>query len=299
MFRFPVLAIALLAAPASAEDSVAVMKAQLEVQRANVKLAEATLDAAKRSFQRISQLKASGTVSNEEFDKAKQDADIAAAQVEVKRAEALEADARLKERDGGAKAAGAKIAVFNMAAVMRDFEKAKYQVHLLNVKRSELSGPILKKRDELIALQKDISEEMDPKNREKQIAAFTALQQKLAADDAALNKKMNEDASKIISGLYDDIKAEVDAIAKAEGLSLVLAYPDAVTAEEQGNPYLKELKLKPPAAIPFFVAKDLDITAAVIKKLNADHPALDKDGKKVDVNKLPAVPMPAPPVPKP
>jgi hypothetical protein len=65
----------------------------------------------------------------------------------------------------------------------------------------------------------------------------------------------------------------VDATAEMNGYHLVLAYPDAVTPEEKSNPYLKELKLKPPAAQPFFVAGHVDLTKLVVDTLNKWNPA--------------------------
>src|SRR5205823_6981089 len=88
-----------------------------------------------------------------------------------------------------------------------------------------------------------------------------------------INEMRNGDASKIISDLYDDIKKVVDATAEMNGYHVVFAYPDAVTDEEKKNPFLKELKLKPPAAQPFYVARHVDLTGIVIQTLNAWNPA--------------------------
>jgi Skp family chaperone for outer membrane proteins len=299
MFRFAALALVVFAAPARTEDSVAVLKAQLEVKQAHVKVAEATLAAAKRSHSRLEQLRTQGgpaTVSVLDCEKAKDEVDLAQAQLTVKQAEVREAEARLKDREGEAKpAAGAKIALFNMDAVLLKFDKARYHSHLYHLRRNELVAPLQKKREELVSLQKDISEETDLKKREKQVSEYQAIQQKYADEEAELSKKLNDEISKYVSEIHDDVESVVKRIATAEGLVLVLAYPDAVSEEEKRNSYLKEVKLKPAAAQPFFVAKEMDITAAIIKKLNADHPALDKDGKKVDVSKLPPAVTPTTP----
>ena len=47
----------------------------------------------------------------------------------------------------------------------------------------------------------------------------------------------------------------------------------AVTDEEKKSPYLKELKLKPPAAQPFYVAPQVDVTGVVVATLNKWYPA--------------------------
>jgi len=50
---------------------------------------------------------------------------------------------------------------------------------------------------------------------------------------------------------------------------------------------VKELKLKPPAAQPFFVAKQVDLTPVVVQTLNTWFPPRDANGQPVDVSKLP------------
>lgn len=62
-----------------------------------------------------------------------------------------------------------------------------------------------------------------------------------------------------------------------------------------------ELKLKSPAAQPFYVAPDIDITGRVVAELNEKYPPIDPVTKqKVDVSKLdvPGRPPSATPTPK-
>lgn len=165
------------------------------------------------------------------------------------------------------------VAVFNMAAVMRDFGKAKHQVYLLNEKRTVLSGDLGKWRTEYIETQKKHQLANDPKIKGELEKVMVDLARKIEDKDREVNKALNEDASNIISGLYDDIKTVVDKTAEMNGYHIVFAYPDAVTPEEKSNPFLKELKLKPPAAQPFFVSPQIDITGVVITTLNKWYPA--------------------------
>ena len=86
------------------------------------------------------------------------------------------------------------------------------------------------------------------------------MSRKIEDEDRKINKALNDEASAIISKLYDQIKTVVDKTAEMNGYHIVFAYPDAVTAKEMNDPMIKELKLKPPAAQPFFVAKHVDMT---------------------------------------
>lgn len=198
---------------------------------------------------------------------------------------------------GGAPAPGAPatagvrptIAVFNMAAVMRDFEKAKYQVYLLNRSRVANSGKLAQLRTHALELKKQYDGAVDQGVKGKLEKDLMEVQHRFQVEERDVNKQLNDEASKIISKLYDEIKMVVDKTAEMNAYHIVFAYPDAVTPEEQANPYLKELKLKPPAAQPFYVSKQVDITPVVVTALNSWYPPLDDKGQKVDVSKLPAV----------
>jgi len=197
-----------------------------------------------------------------------------------------------------ANAARPTIAVFNMAAVMRDYGKAKYQVAMLNKKRNDMTKDLMAWRAQYIKLQQ---ETQDPKvlvnEREEKAKQMVGLARQIEDKDREVNKVLNEDATKIISSLYDDIKTVVDKTAEMNGYHIVFAYPDAVTAEEANSPMVKELKLKPPAASPFFVAKHVDLTGVVIQTLNAWYPspAIPADAALPPPGPSP---QPAPPAPK-
>jgi Skp family chaperone for outer membrane proteins len=192
---------------------------------------------------------------------------------------------------------GHKTAVFNMAAVMRDFHQAKYQVWLLNGKKVEISKQLMVWRGEYIQHQQDIQKNPKHPELEKKTKRMLELARKIEDEDRDINKQLNDDASAIIGDLYDKMKTVVDKTAEAEGFQLVLAYPDAVTAEEMKSPYIKELKLKPPAAQPFHIAPSIDITSRVIDRLNEKYPPLDEKGRPVDVSML-DLPTPPPDAPK-
>jgi Skp family chaperone for outer membrane proteins len=178
------------------------------------------------------------------------------------------------------------VAVFNMAAVMRDFGQAKYQVWLLNNKKTEMSKNIMVWRGEYIQIQKDLQANPKHPELEPKSQRMLALARMIEDEDRKINKQLNDDASAIIADLYDKMKTVVDKTAEMNGYHIVFAYPDAVTQEELKSPYIKELKLKPPAAQPFYVAPHADITAVVVKTLNAWYPPTNAQGQPVDVSKL-------------
>jgi Skp family chaperone for outer membrane proteins len=191
------------------------------------------------------------------------------------------------------------IAVFNMAAIMRDFNQAKYQVYLLNKKKIEMSKNLIDLREEYTTLAKKLKEPAPPTNPNKDntIEKLRDAARKVEDEDRKINKQLNDEAGVVISGLYDKTKSVVDKVAELNGYRVVFAYPDAVTPEELKSAYIKELKLKPPAAQPFYVDPVADVTGIVVKTLNTWYPPIDPETKKpVDVSNLPPLP-PMPPMP--
>ncbi|MBX9626637.1 MAG: OmpH family outer membrane protein [Gemmataceae bacterium] len=273
------------------------LEAHLGTRRANERAAGVGLAAAKQKLARAEQAGAAGAGSGEDVDRARAEVDEAAAQLDVRKSEVREAEARLRQAKtpAGGPSAAPTVVVFNMAAVMRDFAKAKYQVHLLAKRREAVSRELVGWRAEYTKLQEDVTSATDPTAKDAIGREMTVLYRKIEDKGKEIDKALNDEASAVISKLYDEIKGVVDAIATTNGYHLVLAYPDAVTEEEQKNPYLRELKLKPPAAQPFFVHPRADITAEVTRRLNAEHPPLDDQGRKVDVSRLPPATPPAPP----
>jgi Skp family chaperone for outer membrane proteins len=179
------------------------------------------------------------------------------------------------------------IAVFNMAAVMRDFGQAKYQVWLLNKRKDELSKNIVIWRGEYIKIQNDLRANPNHPQKDAMAKRMLDLARMIEDEDRNVSKVLNDEASKIIGDLYDKMKAVVDKTAELNGYHIVFAYPDAVTPEEINSAYIKELKLKPPAAQPFYVASHADITSVVVKTLNGWYPPVDPVTKQaIDVSKL-------------
>jgi hypothetical protein len=99
------------------------------------------------------------------------------------------------------------------------------------------------------------------------------LNRRIEDGDHEVNKLLNNQATAIISELYDELRAVVVELAREHGLVAVLAYPDAPTPEEMENPAVKDMKLKPPAAQPFYLDPSVDYTDELLLRLNAKFAA--------------------------
>ncbi len=195
---------------------------------------------------------------------------------------------------------GTRIAVFNMAKVMRDFGKAKYQVFLLNEKRNEMTKDLRAWQAEHDRLQEDNQKPISPEMREENAKRVLYLKRAIQDRDREVSRLLDEEAKKIIVTLYDDIKLVVDEIARKHGYQIVFAYPAAITPEEKASPMVKDLMLKPPAAQPFVVADEVDVTDEIVSLLESRFPS---PAIPTGSNGSPAPreikPQDLPPIPKP
>jgi Skp family chaperone for outer membrane proteins len=162
-----------------------------------------------------------------------------------------------------------KTGYFNLPKVMKEFRKAKTQVEQLTDKRNRMSADLVKMRERYIQLQADARKATGDAEKEKIAEELLSLARKIEDADRKINRELNDRASAIIGELYDELYAVVKDVARENGLVAVIAYPDAVTPEDAANPFIKELKLKPPAAQPFYLDPSVDYTDAIIRKLNA------------------------------
>ena len=172
---------------------------------------------------------------------------------------------------------GQKTGYFNMAKVMREYKKAKTAVARLNGRKDRMVANVMGLRTMHAELQVAALKTADPKKKDEFASGMIVLARHVEDTDREINKILNNRASVIIVELHDEMRAAVAAIARDNGLTAVLAYPDAVTPEEAENPMIKELRLKPPAAQPFYVDPSVDYTDEILRRLNEKFDAENDD----------------------
>jgi Skp family chaperone for outer membrane proteins len=171
---------------------------------------------------------------------------------------------------------GQKTGYFNMAKVMRDYKRAKTSVERLNARKNRLAANLLALRAMQAELQDAARATTDGDRKFDLEQDARMVGRRIEDADREVNRILNDRAGLIIVELYDEIYAVVTSIAREHNLSAVLAYPDAVTPEERESPYVKELKLKPPAAQPFFLDSSVDYSDEIIRRLNEKFDEDDK-----------------------
>jgi Skp family chaperone for outer membrane proteins len=172
---------------------------------------------------------------------------------------------------------GQKTGYFNMAKVMREHKKAKTAVERLNARKDRLAANLVGMRNMYAELQAAGQRTADPRRRDELAEGVIMLARRIEDGDRALNKLLNDRATIIIVELYDELRSVAAAVARENGLTALLAYPDATNAAEAENPMVKELKLKPPALQPFYLDSSVEFTDEIIRRLNDRFDAENND----------------------
>jgi len=193
------------------------------------------------------------------------------------------------------------VAVFNIVDVIRNYNFAKNHMALLNHKRQIMSTDLIKWRKEYLEKQQQAQVTADPKAKETLARELVDLQRKLQDKDAEIAKVINEEGSKVIGMIHDHIKTVVERIALPNGYHVVFAYPEFTTPEEANRAENKEMKLRPPAAQPWYVSPQVDLTKIMVETLNKWYEApplppgvqpVNTDGKVTPVGGGQPIPQP-------
>lgn len=170
---------------------------------------------------------------------------------------------------------GHKTGYFNMAKVMREYNRAKTAVVRLENRRIRLAANLVGLRAMHADLQARHAAATDRDKKFDLESDLRSLARRVEDLDRTINKMLNERASIVIAEMYDEIKAVTTAVARENGLAALLAYPDAVTPQEAENPMIKELKLKPPALQPFYIDPSAEFSDEISRRLNEKFAAED------------------------
>lgn len=173
---------------------------------------------------------------------------------------------------------GQRTGYFNMAKVMREYRRARVGVEMLNARRMRMGANLIGLKGMFTDLQATVQRATDDEQKYRLTQDVVMLARKIEDLDRELTKLLNNQATEVIVGLYDEMSAEAAELARENGLVALLAYPDAVGPEEAANPAIKELRLKPAAAHPFYLDPSVDFTDELIQRLNAKFTA-ENDGK--------------------
>ncbi|HEY8503492.1 MAG TPA: OmpH family outer membrane protein [Gemmataceae bacterium] len=167
---------------------------------------------------------------------------------------------------------GMKIAVVNIAKVLKEYQKASAEGQRINKMREDFFSRINAKRNEITVKQREMAQATDQTKRDGLEKAITELQREIQDINRDAEKHLTAESDNLVTMVYKDIKTVIDRIAVTNGISLVLCYPDVTKPEDASNPVIARLMLQTPAAMPFY-HNGLDITDTVVATLNKWYPA--------------------------
>lgn len=166
-----------------------------------------------------------------------------------------------------------RIAAFNVAMLMKKFDKWQYYAVTMENARITAAIELLKVRNEIQAMSEKLAQTTELKQRD---ALIDAIKQKTFDFEKLERQKKDQldaDASKHLKELFSDVNQVVAGVVEANGYDIVFAYPEATTKEEAESQNYIDLKLRATAAMPFYVGKRADITEVMISTLNKYRPA--------------------------
>jgi len=165
-----------------------------------------------------------------------------------------------------------RIALVNIAKVLREFQKANSDGKIIVAKRQEYVDRMKPLREQLAEVSRKIQLTSVPADKERLTHEAKGLQRQSEDLEQEGLRVMDELREKVVVEVYQCVKSVINDIAVTNNLDLVMCYPDASDAKEEMKPAVAELKLKTPALIPFY-HRGMDITEVVIVTLNKRHPA--------------------------
>ncbi len=180
---------------------------------------------------------------------------------------------------GGAPAAaapahksGGKVAVFNVAKVMKDYQRWQYYANMMNQKRTAAAADLGKLRGEITKLQEDIQKEPIKQKQEEMAKVLVNKQREFEDKERVVRQQLDAESAGYLKNLFNEIQRAVVAIVEQNGFDVVFAYPDAITKEEMDSPLYYDLKMRPQAAMPFYVSPSADMTSVLVETLNKNFP---------------------------
>lgn len=165
------------------------------------------------------------------------------------------------------------VAVFNVARVMKDFQRWQYFAGTMNEERQKRGAELAKFRNQILEKEAAIRGETVATKKQQLEGEMVALQRQFEDLEKGIRKDIDDKSAKHLQELFTQIRTVVERVAEVNGFQLVLAYPDAMTEEEMKSPLYYDLKLRPPAAMPFYVSPSIDITKVVVLTLNQNFPS--------------------------
>jgi Skp family chaperone for outer membrane proteins len=165
-----------------------------------------------------------------------------------------------------------RIAIVNLGEVFRNYEKAKKSQKELETFFAPYRSTTEKLRDEATKLQQvanDPKADAEAKNAATQKALQT--RRKLEDLDFEVRQLLGKKQEQSYLELYADVRGTIEKYADDNKIDLVLIYDEPVKKEDSStfaNVSRKMQAINQGAVVPIFIRPRIDITKAVLSRLN-------------------------------
>lgn len=161
----------------------------------------------------------------------------------------LAASAASAQAPAGAPAAAPTrgTAVFNVVKVQKDYQKWQYFAEMMNKERTAKGAELAQIRNAVVDIEGKLRIETVEAKKKELEQQLVGLQRQFEDKERMIRKEIEDKSATHLRQLFAEIRTVVDKVAEVNGFTLVLAFPDALTAEEMSNPLYIEMKMRPPA----------------------------------------------------
>lgn len=165
-----------------------------------------------------------------------------------------------------------RIALVNIAKVLREYQKANADGQNITKKRQEYIDKVRPYQEKMASLNRQLQIQQNPTEKEKLQKEALAMNRAVEDLNGEAQRVLMELTDNTVVEVYQNIKSVINDIAVTNNLDLVMCYPDGNGPEDEKKPVLAQMKLQTPALTPFY-HRGMDITEVVVLTLNKRHPA--------------------------
>ena len=151
---------------------------------------------------------------------------------------------------------------------MRDYKNWTHFAEVMNTKRAAASGELGKLKTTMTDLQAKATAEVSTDKREAMAKQLIEMKRQFEDKELTARTALDQESAGYLRTMFGQLQVCVKAIADQQGFDIIMAYPDALTKEELSSPLYYDLKLRPPAAMPFYISPTADVTQVLVDTLN-------------------------------
>jgi len=166
-----------------------------------------------------------------------------------------------------------RVAVFNITQIMKDYSKWQYFSTTVANEAKKAEGELIKLKINLTRMTEQAEKEPVQERRDALVKAIREGRNGLEDRQKQLKEQIEAKLVAHMKELFKNIQEVAQSVAESGNYDIVLTYPEGSTQQELDSPGLIELKMRPTAAMPFYVNKRIDVTEVMLVTLNKFRPA--------------------------